>query len=221
MPQSIFVTGTDTDVGKSVVTAALASAWRGAVRAIKPLASGGASGPTDAERIGRAAGHPPLVHSTWTAPVSPHRAALLEGRPLDVESMLDWLDALPDPRLVEGVGGWRVPLTVDPFFTVIDLAQHLGFPVLVVAANRLGVLNHTLLTVEAVRSAGLTVVGVVLNDLGGDDASCQHNLEDLELLLDVPVFPFPRLDPDDAGQLEQAGRELVHRLLPDPGIPVA
>ena len=220
MAHALFVTGTDTDVGKSVVVAALAAAWRGKVHAIKPVASGGDAGPTDARRIADAAGHAPLVYATWQTPVSPHRAALLEEQPLDVQGLLDWLDGFEGLRLVEGVGGWRVPLTLSPRFEVVDLAQHLSLPVVVVAANRLGVLNHTVLTVEAVRTAGLEVVGVVLNDLGGDDASCAHNLDDLNRLLDVPVFAFPCIEPADPEQLRTAGQELAQALFSTGG-PVA
>ncbi|MCB9671688.1 MAG: dethiobiotin synthase [Alphaproteobacteria bacterium] len=208
MARSYFVTGTDTDVGKSVITAALAAARHGQVTAVKPVASGVDGGPGDAERIAIAAGHPPTVFATWRTPVSPHLAAALEARPLDLHALLDWLDAIPEPRLIEGVGGWRVPLALEPRFEVVDLARHVDLPVLVVAANRLGVLNHTLLTVEAVRGAGLEVAAVVLNTVGAEDASTAHNLADLRALAGVPVHPFPHVDPTDPGALARAGREL-------------
>lgn len=212
-PRSLFITGTDTDVGKTFITAALAAAWRGEVTAVKPVASGSSDGePGDAERIARAAGHTPKVFTSWSLPVSPHRAALAEERPLDLEAFLAWIDALPRPLLLEGVGGWRVPLTTAPLFDVSDLATRVQLPVLVVAANRLGVLSHTRLTVEAVRAAGLEVVGVVLNDVhaADDEASRAHNLTDLKLLLDVPVVAADH-EPDD-GDLEALGRRLIDGL---------
>src|SRR5690606_22634650 len=108
---------TDTDVGKSVVAACLAAALREAgrrVRAVKPLASGVAPGTAgeDAELLAAAAGHEPLVYATFEAALAPHRAARLEGRRVEPEALVAWLLGQPgDPVLVEGVGGWRVPLT--------------------------------------------------------------------------------------------------------------
>ncbi len=214
MVRSLFVTGTDTDAGKTVVTAAIASAWRGQVRAVKPVMSGATGVGSDAWRVAVAAGHEPLCFASWSVPVSPHRAAILERRPLDLPAMLRWLDALPRPLLVEGVGGWRVPLRLEPRYEVADLARHLGFPVIVVAADRLGVLNHTLLTVDAVRRAGLPLAGVVLDAIGADDASIPHNLTDLRRLFDGPVVPFPSIDPDDPVVLRRAGEALVDALFP-------
>jgi dethiobiotin synthetase len=191
-----FVTGTDTDVGKTQVTAVLARAARsqGSVLAAKPVASGGAHlGPgEDALRLAAAGGHPPLQFAGYQAPLSPHRAAALEGAQLDVPGLIRWVDALQaDTVLVEGAGGWRVPLT--PGFDIADLARAWGAPVLVVAADRLGVLNHTRLTVDAVRASGCAVAGVVLNRLA-PDASSAWNEADLRACLDVPVAVLPPCD---------------------------
>jgi dethiobiotin synthetase len=93
---------------------------------------------------------------------------------------------------------------------VADLAAELGWPVLVVAANRLGVLNHTLLTVEAIRRRQLSVAGVVLVDGEVPDLASRTNLEDLRgLLPGVSVRAFPRLDPEDPAQLRAAGSALL------------
>ncbi len=192
IPSMLFVTGTDTEVGKTVVTAAIAAAT-GSL-ALKPIASGVAPGTVseDAALLALACGGVAECARTWVEPVSPHRAAERNGDPVSLALLLDWINARSAPKmLVEGVGGWRVPISWD--FGVPELAQALGFPVLVVAANRLGVLNHTLLTVAAVQASGLQVVGVVLNNLGGQDESQATNLEDLRRLLDVPVWDFPKL----------------------------
>lgn len=193
----VFVTGIDTDVGKSVVTACLAAAARahGSVVAAKPVASGVATGTAgeDAERLALGAGHPPTVFATYATPVSPHRAALLEGRPVP-DRLLDWVAALDaDTVLVEGAGGWRVPLS--PTLWMADLARATAGPCIVVAADRLGVLNHTLLTVEAITRDGFDVLGVVLNQgmVRADDVSTASNLDDLRALLDVPVVPLPHV----------------------------
>lgn len=203
-----FVTGTDTGVGKSVVTACLGAARRGAVVAAKPLASGVDEGVgEDAALIGWAAGHPPQVHTVYREPLSPHRAARIEGRPLDVPALTAWLAGLhADTVLVEGVGGWRVPLADG--WAVPDLARASGGPVLVVAADRLGCLNHTLLTCEAVRTYGARLAGVVLNRGVAPDLSSRWNLEDLRELLDVPVAVLERVDPTDLHALASAGRGL-------------
>ena len=215
-----FVTGTDTEIGKTVTTACLAAALAengGDAWAAKPLASGVEPGTVgeDAQLLSDATGHPPLVHTTWTAPLSPHRAAILENKPLDIPNLQVWLSQLPTtPGLVEGVGGWRVPLAVRStpplLYEVSDLARDAGGKIILVAPNQLGVLNHTRLTVEAIRGDGHTVVGVVLNAhvSGPTSASTATNLDDLRLLLDLPVATLPRLTSLTAPVLAAAGRRL-------------
>lgn len=213
LAEGLFVTGTDTGVGKTVTTAALAAALAGAgvgVRALKPVASGvpeGAPG-EDAALLGLAAGHAPEGAVRLRAPLSPHRAAALEGRTIDPGEIVDWVHTRRGAvTLVEGAGGWEVPLA--PGFRVSHLATALGWPVLVVALDRLGVLNHTLLTVEAVHRAGVVVAGVVLVD-GPDDPSTPHNADDLRALLPhVAVRRLPRLAALDRTTLAAAGRALL------------
>ena len=180
IPDRVFVTGTDTDVGKTWVSAAIVASQPDRV-ALKPVASGVlGTDQDDAPRIGS-----PRSPWSYPAPVSPHRAAPHE---IPLDAVLAWIRERSAPRmLVEGAGGWRVPMSWSAGFA--DLARELGFPVLVVAADRLGALNHTLLTVEAIRADGLPVCGVVLNDLG---ERVPTNLDDLERLLDVPVVAFER-----------------------------
>ena len=157
----------------------------------KPLISGTDDAPTDVQRLRRWSGQDPAVFQAWRTPVAPHRAALLEGEPLDVEALRRWIVALPADAIVEGVGGWRVPLSAG--FEQVDLARLVGPRVLVVAADRLGVLNHTRLTVDAVRADGFEVVAVVLNAIGSD-ASTPWNREDLGACLDVPVVSLGPVD---------------------------
>ena len=208
-----FITGTDTDVGKSVTTACLAQAARasGTVIAAKPVASGVSPGTPgeDAARIAEAAGHAPLCFARYVPPVSPHRAILDGGAPLDATALARWIGALQaDTVLVEGVGGWRVPLQLGAVpIDVNDLARWTGGAVLVVARDRLGVLNHTLLTVEAIHREGFDVAGVVLCRVPGEKPS-PSNLDDLRILLDVPVAVLPLLDPDSASARQAAGEAL-------------
>jgi dethiobiotin synthetase len=215
--RSLFVTGTDTGVGKTVVTASLAASLSRAsvhVRALKPVASGVSSGEPgeDAVLLGLAAGHAPASCLRLRAPLSPHRAAALEGVTVTLEGIVGWIrENTGEVTLVEGVGGWEVPLA--PPARVSDLAEALAWPVLVVAPNRLGVLNHTLLTVQAIARRGLVVAGVALVE-GRDtsDVSVTHNLEDLRALLPgVAVRPFPWLPSLDVDTLAAAGRGLLAR----------
>ncbi len=218
-----FVTGTDTGVGKTVATAALAAGCEGPVAALKPLASGvklGTQG-DDAELLGIATGTPAEVHMAWRLPLSPHRAALHAGQHARLDETVAWIRMREQATtFVEGVGGWRVPIsTQGDGFWIQDLAQALGWPVLVVAANRLGVLNHTLLTVDAVRRAGLDVAAVILNHAwpaGPEDGPARiRNREDLELLLgDVPLLELHRVPILDRRFLRREGAPLVSRLKP-------
>lgn len=196
----LFVTGTDTEVGKTAITALLA---RGMVlngllpSAMKPMATGSAPPGEDARALARGAGHRPKVWRCWPTPVAPHRAARIVGADVSMDDCLRWIRRHPKPWLVEGVGGWRVPLA--PGWDVSRLAETLKLPVLVVAANRLGTLNHTLLTVDAVRQSGLKVVGVILNGgvAGASPVTTtfgRGNLEDLRSALPgLAVLPMARL----------------------------
>ena len=219
LPDRLFITGTDTGIGKTVITAALAASARDAV-GLKPLASGVPEGPagsatpgTDAALLALASGGPAESYRAWALPVSPHRAAMESGVGASLAETVAWIQARARARTyVEGVGGWRVP--VMPDWGIPELAGALGWPVLVVAGNRLGVLNHTLLTVDAVRAAGLAVAGVVLNDVVGsmspDDngPARRRNLDDLRLLLDCPVAAFPGLPTLSRAALAAAGAAL-------------
>jgi dethiobiotin synthetase len=185
-----------------VVSAAIAAA-HGAV-AWKPVASGAAPGTwgEDAELLAAASGTRPEAFAALQAPLSPHRAARMEGRSLVLDEVLAWIRAREGPRtVIEGVGGWRVP--VAETWDVADLAVALAWPVLVVAEDRLGAINHARLTVEAVRGSGLPLVGVVLNDLG---RALPSNAEDLAPW--SPVWTFPRLPDLERDTLGRAGRLL-------------
>lgn len=209
----LLVTGTDTEVGKSVITAALASAIPGCT-AVKPLASGSLPPGEDATLIAEAAGHAPHVRHCAPVPASPDRAMHEAGMYLDWSDLLAWIRAFPAPLLVEGVGGFAVPL--DHTHRVSDLAVELGYPVIIVAANRLGVLSHTLLTAEAIFSRGLTLAGVVLNTVpgGAPEPLARWNLADLRRELPVPVVSFPMVT--TAQERRDAGVRLHAALFPPP-----
>ncbi len=164
---SLFITGTDTGVGKTRVAALLVRALRAAgtdAVGFKPICCGGRE---DAVALADASGGVALndVNPVWLRPpVAPYTAAMIEGRIADlalVREKFAQLRAAHAAVIVEGAGGWLVPVTRD--FSMADLATEFALPVLVVAANRLGVINHTLLTVAAIRASGLKCAGVVLN----------------------------------------------------------
>jgi len=214
LPTHLFITGTDTEVGKSVITAALAASAIGPIGALKPIATGVKAGDAgeDARLLAFAAKHAPEERYTWEEPLSPHRAAANSGKQAHLGETLTWIREKPCAQLlVEGVGGWRVPIGWD--WGVPDLAKGLGYPVLLVAANRLGAINHTLLTLDAIRASGLRCVGVVLNNMGPtpglDSLAQRYNLEDLQTLLPhLPVVSFPRLSGFEREILSEAGHAL-------------
>lgn len=209
--RGLFVTGTDTGVGKTVVTAAIAAAMRVDglnVGVWKPVQSGAplGRGLTDAERLLRGSGideRPETVAPfTFTAPLTPLLAARGEGVELTLTAMLEAGGPLVrryDGLLVEGAGGVAVPLTEDAF--VADWAARLALPVLIVARSGLGTINHTLLTASYLRQSGLSIVGVVLNEgadnaatSGTDDPSVVSNAELIERYGRLKVLGrFPRL----------------------------
>ncbi len=211
---SFFITGTDTGVGKTHIATLLVRALRAAgldAVGFKPICCGGRE---DAEAL-LAASDGALalndVNPVWLRPpVAPYTASMIEGRIVDLALARETFARLQTAHaavIAEGVGGWLVPVTRD--FSMADLAAEFALPVLVVAANRLGAINHTLLTVAAVKARGLTCAGVILNHPrapAANDAALITNRAVLEELLDVPLlgeFAF--------GTRELPG-EIMHRL---------
>jgi len=189
-----FITGTDTGVGKTFVTTLLARALRQAgldTIALKPLCSGDRG---DAVALREACdGELDLdgINPLWfRAPVAPLLAARLEGRSVSLPDLEKWFHSVSQGRrsvLVEGAGGWLAPTAGAK--VIADLASTLGLPVLLVVANRLGCVNHALLTIENIRSRGLACRGIVLNTVSSDaDESRQTNRSLLEEFTDVPVL---------------------------------
>ena len=164
-----FITGTDTGVGKTYVTALLIRHLRARgldAVGFKPICCGSRE---DAEILHTAAGGALSlneVNPVWfRAPAAPYAASLIENRAVDLALIHEQYAALRarhEAVLVEGVGGWLVPIRTD--YTVADLARDCGLPVVVVVHNRLGALNHTALTVRHIQSSGLECAGLVLND---------------------------------------------------------
>jgi dethiobiotin synthetase len=226
----LAVTGTDTGVGKTVVTCALLSALRARgcdVGGMKPVETGVVErhAGTDAARIRRAAGG---VHRaedvcpfTFPDPLSPHIAARRAGASVDVQALdraFARVECAADAVIVEGAGGLLAPLT--PALALADLAARWRLDLVVVAANRLGVINHLLLTVREAERRGLVVRGVVLNacrrDAGGLAAATNEEAV-RELLPGVPLAPLPWLGArvEHADTLTAAGEALLDALALD------
>jgi len=193
MPNAFLVTGTDTGVGKTYVTCQLVRALRKAgVDAVgyKSVCCGER---TDAELLVAASGNAEPIEALnpiwYQAPVTPAVAAELEGKPVSLDEIQAHAEALAerhDVLLMEGVGGWEVPMTRTETFS--DLAQALGWPVILVAANRLGALNHTLLTERAIQDRGLEILAVILNHLTEEHhVAMTTNRRILNEFLTVPV----------------------------------
>ncbi len=220
----LLVTGTDTGVGKTVALMALAraaAARKHAVCAYKPVESGVADAPagtTDRERLASVSTRPvPGPELSFGPPLSPHLAARLAGTEVPFEAIAEALQ--PEPlaagvTLVEGAGGLLVPFAGD--WTFADLARETGLAVLVVVGDKLGCLNHTLLTVRMVNDIGLPLAGVVLHRLvpGTIDPSQDYNEAELRRLLGdhfLGVIPYIE-DLDDPAALAAAGEEVARRL---------
>ena len=209
MRRGLFITGTDTGVGKTIVTAALAMILREAgadVGVMKPVATGCVRRreglvSEDAELLAKAADVPePLAEISpirLAEPLAPTVAAARARLTLDLAPMwAAWrrLRSAHDIMLVEGIGGLLCPVT--PKESVADLAKVFGLPLLVVARPVLGTINHTALTVEAARARGLRVAGIVINRYHHDSADLAEttNPDEVQRLTGVDVLG---LVPDD------------------------
>lgn len=177
---AFFVTGTDTDVGKTVAAIWLALHLDGAYW--KPVQSG-IDGLTDEQNVRTVTGFPdnrffpPLY--TLTQPLSPHESARRDGVSIDMARF-----TLPDagrPLVVEGAGGLMVPLNQKDF--VIDLIAHLNLPAILVTRSGLGTINHTLLSLKALHDKNIPVAGLIING-----PKTPHNRQALEEYGDVPVL---------------------------------
>lgn len=161
MGRGFFITGTDTDIGKTVLSALLCAALPG--RYWKPIQTGSHEG-TDRERVKSWAGldDNQILPEAYVFgdPVSPHLAALRSGKKIVLEQIELPRGDCGTALIVEGAGGAMVPINSHQFMT--DLMRHLSLPAILAARSRLGTINHTLLSIECLRRAGIQIAGVVL-----------------------------------------------------------
>jgi len=197
--KGLFITGTDTGVGKTHFTACLTRSLRqNSIPAIplKPISSGDR---TDSILLSDATGgaiSPAEINPVhFSAPLSPYAASILESKPFPWgilrERIVKLTQNYPGPFLIEGVGGWRVPM--DSTLGIREWAQELALPVVLVARNTVGTLNHTLLTVDSIRQANLPIRGLILNDHFSrtDDPSATTNPALLQELTSLPILSLP------------------------------
>lgn len=195
----LFIAGTDTNVGKTLVTAGLAAYLRERgydAGVMKPVESGGLSGAPSSDsvllkKVSQSSDDLDLINTyAFEAPLAPGVAAELEGVEISFDRILESfrrLELLHKTVLVEGAGGLFVPL--GPGRSVIDLILALGLPVLLVARAGLGTVNHTLLSLEALQRREIPVAGIVLNACEKDsDPSTKYNLQTLSQWTQVPIW---------------------------------
>ena len=215
----LFITGTDTEVGKTVVAGGIARVLREAGRRVgvmKPIASGcerrgrfGLVSP-DAEFLAHCGDVPEPLDTVnpirYREPLAPAVAARRVGRPVNydrIRQARDRIAARAELLIAEGVGGFLVPL--DARRTVADLAVEFGLPVVIVGRAGLGTINHTLLTVEAVRARDLPIAAIVLNGYNADQPSLAEETNP-ETIARHTGLPAPTVVPQDPQPRPAAGR---------------
>ena len=210
MKTGIFVSGTDTGVGKTVVSSLVVaslysqSSWEGGY--FKPVQTGlDSDRNTVAQLMGMSAPSWPEPVYSFPEPIAPHRAAALHRTEIQIDQILVKRDSLgPGPWVVEGAGGLLVPLNQRQ--TMRDLACALEYPLIIVASTRLGTINHCLLTLEASKRASLPVLALVLT--GDEDPGLEDALR--EVLPEfgfstLPLIRVPRFETLSSQAIREAG----------------
>lgn len=199
-PTGVFVTGTDTGIGKTLVSAILARAWNADYW--KPVQTGVAEEPGDTDTVAQLAQLPPerlhLPAYVLQAPLSPWAAATLEDTVVDATSIVP--PATRAPLIVEGAGGLYVP--IDDTHMMIDLIARLDMPVVLAARSGLGTINHTLLSVEALKRRGIPILGVVMSGpLSAGNKEAIERFGGVRVLAEIP--PLAKVDATAVATLAQ------------------
>ncbi len=199
--KGFFITGTDTEIGKTTASLTLMRAFKQngyKVAGMKPVAAGCMISPDglrndDALTLQSESSIElpyDLVNPfAYEPPIAPHIAAAQSNRPIDIETLIssyNKIAAQVDVVIVEGVGGWAVP--INEHQTMADVAKALNLPVILVSGIRLGCLNHTLLTYEAIRSKSCQCAGWIANFLSENTPVSQQNIEYLKTTLPMPYI---------------------------------
>ena len=192
--KSLFITGTDTNIGKTVISAILCKKFR--MPYWKPIQSGVGVGDVDADFVAKTAGVKTHTSIKLQEPLSPHLAAKIDGVSITLDTLVP---PFRDIHICEGAGGVFVPLNGK--YMMIDLIKMLGYEVIVVARSSLGTINHTCLTVEVLRQRGIPVLGVVMNgDLNEDNKNAIEMFAQTKVLGHVPQLQNLEVEIATAGQ---------------------
>ncbi len=194
-----FITGSDTDVGKTFVASQLITQLVNlgiTVETRKPAESGWSDPEASDARLLQKANRDReslqlITPNRFVAALAPHRAARLEGRTLDLSMLVAACKKIDNSSLLvaEGAGGFYSPIADDGLNA--DLASALDLEVIIVVDDRIGAVNQSLMTIAAVQSRGLTIAAVVLNQVGNDNETGMDNRSDLQQYTDLPVFCCP------------------------------
>ena len=192
MLKSVFITATDTGVGKTTISYALAKTLieKGLkVAYLKPIETGANPIPEDATLLSKLTGQPidEVVLYTFKNPVAPYVATLMEGKDIDLDKIIkhyEYLVQKYDFVIVEGAGGVLVPIKEN--YTYRELIRDLNIPVLLISRSSLGTINHTLLTLEALKDA--YILGIIMSGFTGKDISEEKNSEVIEEFSKVKVI---------------------------------
>ena len=217
MHKGFFITGTDTDAGKTWISLGIVEALKRQgkrVGVMKPVSAGceqSSAGLRNQDAV--LLQQQSNVELTYDAAnpyafepaIAPHIAAAKQGIRIDVETLYQQLQTTErqsDCVVVEGAGGWLVPL--NEFQTMADLAKRFQLPVILVVGMRLGCLNHALLTVESIRARGLPLAGWVANQVSAEMKCLEDNVQTLEQMIDAPLLGhIPHLDKLDAAAIAE------------------
>lgn len=201
MLNSVFITGTDTSIGKTWFTLSLMNLLKERgykVLGMKPIASGAVvendSLINDDARLIMEAGSEPAEYKfinpvVYEQPVSPNIAAALSNKELELDKIVDCyreLESQCEKLVVEGVGGWRVPVSDE--LSLVDMVRALGLPVILVVGLRLGCINHAILTAEAIKKDGLSLVGWVCNQLDENYKCIEETIKTINTAIDCPCI---------------------------------
>ncbi|MCG9729420.1 dethiobiotin synthase [Shewanella sp. Isolate13] len=198
---TFFVTGTDTDCGKTLISSALLTAAKGETVGFKPIASGCEQtemGLRNSDALALMAAssiklpYDDINPFAFEPAIAPHLAAAEKGvklEPKRIEALLKMSEFVgADFCLIEGAGGWRLPLGEGHYLS--EVVQSMQLPVILVVGMKLGCLNHALLTAEAIKADGLNLVGWVANQIDSDMAYPEQNLETLKSQLAAPFLGY-------------------------------
>ncbi len=200
-PKGYFITGTDTDVGKTVISLALVEKFKQQgfkTGVMKPVSAGCEltdQGLRNSDAVSlQKTSNVELDYDTinpyaFAPPIAPHIAAVEKNTSIDIEHIKQCYQEIAKKSehvIVEGAGGWMVPL--NSFQTMADIAMRLQTPVILVVGLRLGCLSHTLLTVEAIRYSKLPLAGWIANHLSPNMPYVENNIETLKEMIDAPLI---------------------------------